>query len=231
MAIVDVSLAPLQALAPELRELIAARVEVRHFPDGGIVFDQDDAAHACYAIVSGSVRFSKRMADGNFALMSFQNASTWFGETSLVDAQPRNLRVTAVGATSVLELDRVAFAELMAGTPAFKSLVLQWLAQKLRNSVNQSYEVLSLPLRVRLARQLLQLAETHGERMGGEMSQGNHAPITLKVKLSQEDLSRLLGATRQRINQLLREWQTDKLIAIKSRTISLLDIERLRAIT
>jgi CRP/FNR family transcriptional regulator, cyclic AMP receptor protein len=222
----DTSLAPLIAIPPAVSTAIAARAQLRDYADGEQVFDQDDEATACYAVVTGSVRFSKRLDNGEFVLMSFQNPSTWFGETSLLDGKPRNLRVTAVGATRVIELPRAAFSELMNAEPAFKDLMLQLLCTKLRNSVNQSYEVLTMPLRVRLARQLLALGDSHGLRE--KTTTGER--VRLNVKLSQEDLSRMLGATRQRINQLLREWELARLIAIESRRIVLLDLPSLQSL-
>ena len=62
-----------------------------------------------------------------------------------------------------------------------------------------------LDLSVRLARALLQLAETDGITV----PRGRR----LNVKLSQSDLGTLIGASRERISRQLAIWQRDGLLS------------------
>jgi CRP/FNR family transcriptional regulator, cyclic AMP receptor protein len=217
--------------AQALLELPASvRAEVRRcarvlsYSDGEMVFDQDDPAGACYAIVKGAIRFSRRTTSGHQLLMSVYADTVWFGEASLLDGLPRNLRVTAVGKTDLLVLESKDFLRLVESNPEFNAEVMRWLCKKLRNTVSQSYATLTLPLKARLAQQLLKLAKSHGvmERGGSE--------VRLAIKLSQEDLSGMLGATRQRINQLLRGWQKEGLLSLEGRSIVLLEQDKIAAL-
>lgn len=221
MAVHDLSLAPLRSLPDSIRSTVAAHAVLRQLRDGEALFDQGDEAVACYAVVTGSVRFSKRAPDTHQIVMSFQSPDVWFGETSLIDGQTRQLRVSAVGRTEVLQIEKSEFNTLMLDA-AFAHEVLRWTCAKLRSSVKQSFDALALPLKTRLARQLLALGDSHGIVEGER--------IRLGVKLSQDDLAHMVGATRQRINQLLREWQATKLIDIEYRTIILVNITGLQAL-
>lgn len=76
-----------------------------------------------------------------------------------------------------------------------------WLAAR---RVRQLYGLVglnTLPLRARLAKQLLHLARSYGIP-----SLANGEEIRIGLQLAQEELAQLLGASRRRVNQGSRAW-------------------------
>jgi CRP-like cAMP-binding protein len=68
----------------------------------------------------------------------------------------------------------------------------------------------TLPLRARLAKQLIHLARSYGVP---SLSDGDD--IRIGLHLAQEELAQLLGASRQRVNQELKAMERDDSIRIE----------------
>ena len=67
-----------------------------------------------------------------------------------------------------------------------------------------------MPLRARLAKQLLHLARSYGIP-----SLANGEEIRIGLQLAQEELAQLLGASRQRVNQELKGMEREGAIRIE----------------
>jgi CRP/FNR family transcriptional regulator, cyclic AMP receptor protein len=68
----------------------------------------------------------------------------------------------------------------------------------------------TLPLRARLAKQLVHLARTYGVP-----SLSHHEETRIGLHLAQEELAQLLGASRQRVNQELKQMEREELIRVE----------------
>jgi CRP-like cAMP-binding protein len=79
------------------------------------------------------------------------------------------------------------------------------------------------PLAARLAKQLLLLAKSYGIEQGEE--------IRIGLQLAQEDLAQLLGASRQRVNQELKELERDGVLRVEPTRLVVLSREKLMAVT
>ena len=79
------------------------------------------------------------------------------------------------------------------------------------------------PLPARLAREVLQ---AHGRELAAA---GPHHPVTLRF--SQEEMSQMLGASRQSINRLLKQWERGGAIEVAYRSLTVLDPDALRLLT
>jgi len=78
------------------------------------------------------------------------------------------------------------------------------------------------PLKQRITRRLLGQAITSG----ADVSTGGRVDL----RLTQADLGRMLGTSRSRVNGALKHLEDDGLIEVGYRTISLLDMAKLRAV-
>jgi hypothetical protein len=75
-------------------------------------------------------------------------------------------------------------------------------------------------LHSRLSLALVELAEDFGREVGGE--------VLIDLPLSQHDLATLVGASRQSVNQCLRDLRATRRIAYRNQRIALLDPAELR---
>ena len=117
-------------------------------------------------------------------------------------------------------MSRESFAALIDGTGPFRWRVLGAIAQRIRRVTDQLAEVHFLDLSGRLALQLSRLAE--------ESTPGQTADIELRGTLTQSDLAAMIGGTRQRVNQILGEFEDEGLVRHDGGRVVILDLVRLR---
>jgi serine/threonine protein phosphatase PrpC len=95
----------------EILRLISA-AEMRTYLDGETLFAEGQFADGLYGVLRGQVEIFR----GGEKVASF-GAGTHFGEMSLVEELPRNVKGTAKGLVDVLVLPRAGFWEILRASP------------------------------------------------------------------------------------------------------------------
>ncbi len=134
----------------------------------------------------------------------------WFGDVAIFDGDRRTHDTYAHGETTILCVARADFKKILA-THAELYEALLWLqARRIRLLFGLVEDLNTLPLRARLAKQLLHLVRSYGVP---SLDDGDEVRISLQ--LAQEELAQLLGASRQRVNQELKAMERDEVIRIE----------------
>ena len=206
--------------APQgLNAALAASARTRRLHDGELLYAKGDTATGLIGVRSGLIRNVHVGTDGRELLFGLFGPGSWFGEISLFDEAPRPLHAYAMGSTEVLLVPSAAFHAALDAHPQGYRHFARVLCRKLRIA----FEVLedqTQPLGLRLAKRLLDLAAVYGE----PTVEG----LWLKLPLPQEDLARMLGATRQSINKELRAFTAQGLLAVKGGRLLLRHTDRLK---
>lgn len=153
---------------------------------------------ALYVVLGGRAKVSLVSEDGKEIILSFIDPGQVFGEMSLLDGLPRSATVATMEESRLLVLWRKDVIPYLESHPAVTLSLLAAMSQRLRraNGLIEDLNFLNLP--ARLARLLLNL----GEQYGRDTERGQE--ITLR--LSQEELGNLVGASRESINKQFRAW-------------------------
>lgn len=205
--------------APPEREAIATRLNSRRFADGEVIFMRGDPGSTLMILVEGRVRIGVNTSDGREMLLTIMEPGQIFGEMSLLDGQARSADATAMGETLVLALERTDFLATLRQFPESALRLCAMLSQKLRRSTDQVEGVTLHPVNVRLARLLLKIAAPSSDRQSSSRSPkppSNPASAgTPRTKggPTQRDLGQLIGASRQKVNFHLGQWQAEGIIA------------------
>lgn len=85
----------------ERRAMLAA-ADVLHLRPGEMIYRKGDTLGAFYGVQSGVLKVSTLGEDGREGILSFMEAGNWFGETTLLDGQPRPHDMTAVEPCTLL---------------------------------------------------------------------------------------------------------------------------------
>lgn len=203
-------------LPADVLEEVAGFCRVRRFGDRQLIHARGDQPDGMYSVISGSVRATTSSDDGREALLAIMEAGGWFGESSLFDGLPRAYDAHAQGDCELLFVPRSGIEGLLERRPHIYRNIVRLLCQRIRLSLILLETNALLPLEGRLANRLLLLAQDGGEQ------------ITPELRLSQEDLSQMLGTTRQSINRVLKLWESQKIIARHYRGLRILDFPALR---
>ena len=202
-----------------LRELAAA-VRRRTFRAGEVIFHRDDPGQVLYVIRSGRVKICLTGPDGQEIVLALFGAGDYFGELALLDGQPRSASAVAVEPTETLALQRSDFIRAVERYPRIAISVMHVLAQRLRQTDSMVEDLLFLDVHGRVAKKLLELAETHGVRNG--------EGIRIEMRLTQGELAAMVGASRESVNKVLGYFVDKRFISSEKRKITILRLADLR---
>jgi CRP/FNR family cyclic AMP-dependent transcriptional regulator len=209
------------SLSPsQLAELARVARRFNYARDETIFFQEDDG-DTFYVILSGQVKVSVTSPEGQEAILVMLDAGEGFGEFALLDDQPRSATIEATQPTEVLSLRKDDFRRLLRQMPDIAIALLKVLTKRLRDTDQLVQDAAFLDVGDRLAKKLLFLMETHGRTV----PQG----IELGLKLTQQDLASMIGATRESVNKQLGAFRDRGIVAVDRQRIIILRPETLRA--
>lgn len=192
----------------------------RCLANGERAFTRGDCSDGFYIILEGILRLSGTSKNGRETVLDFYPPGSLIGEVSALAGTLRLHDADAHGRTLLLRIPLADMEQLVLGHPAFARALLRLEAQRLHLLLVSLEQYSVQTLEQRLANRLLLL--TKGFGVAGETG------VTLDLKLSQEMLARLTGATRQRINQILKEWEVACICQHRHGRITLHDMARLQ---
>lgn len=184
-------------------------IQARHLPAGIQVILEDTEGEMTFIIVQGAVKIEVLSMDGTEVVLAILGPGEIVGEMSVVDSLDRSASVTTIEPTILYAIDRTAFWTCLQTIPALTYNVARILSRRLREANAHVRTLATLNVNGRVAQQLLSLAMAYGEELPGG---GRRIPI----RLTQSDLAGLVGASRVRVNQVLREYQRLGLVSIES---------------
>lgn len=183
------------------------------------VFRQGDAADRCYTVLSGVLRVVALSEGGHETVLSLLGAGDTFGEIALLDSEPRSASVICHEHCELAWIDRTRFVAFLDRHATVRDKLIAALCRRIRVLTGRVEQLSSLDVSGRLANTLLALASAHGTELQGRRY--------LHVRISQGELGSMVGATRESVNKLLRNWEDMGLVAIVDGRLQLLDIEAL----
>jgi CRP-like cAMP-binding protein len=195
----------------QIRELLQV-ARRRRFARNEVVFHRDDPGDSVHLVQSG--RFAVRVATalGDMTTIAIRGPGESFGEMALVAEQPRrSATVTALEEAETMSVYKVDFDHARARHPSVDRILLRFLTNEVRVLNERLLEALYVPVEKRVRRRLVELAELYG----GER------PV---VRLTQETIAELAGATRPTVNQVLRDEQRRGTIELSRGRIDLVDV-------
>jgi CRP/FNR family cyclic AMP-dependent transcriptional regulator len=190
----------------------------RLFSEGAIVFSQGDPGDALYGVVTGKVRISASAADGREMFLNIMEPGDTFGEIALLDGNPRTATASATAPSELLVIMRDPFLLLLQREPTLSIHLLRLLCQRIRWTSGLAEDSALLAVPARLARRLLSLGKLHGH----QTLDGIHLAI------SQEDIGRFLGISRQVVNQYLQSWKANGWVELGRAKLTILDAQALQ---
>jgi CRP-like cAMP-binding protein len=208
--------------APLQDQLLAAGVE-RRLGKNEVLFSRGDAPSGLFGVVDGAIRItaptSATSASARDTLLALLEAPMWFGEIAVFDGKPRTHDAIAAEPSTLLHVPDPALQAILAQEPRYWRDLGLLVTNRLRLVFTALEDVVVLPLGVRLARRLVWAAERYGEW---------HDRSSRVLDLKQEQLAAMLSASRQSVNQVLKDLEARGLVKLAYGTIEIVDLEGLR---
>ena len=191
---------------------------LRRLPHDAVVVRQGEEATSLYLIERGAIRLSSDTADGREVVVALLGPGDVFGEAALLDeASPVDAR--AVGRTDLIVFDAGTLPMVARERPLVAVELLRLVASRLHRTGRALGEALTSDLASRIAGRLHDLARHHG-------TDGRPDP-SVTLPLTQDELARMVGASREAVNRTLRSLAAKDLVRTTRRGVVIPDPEAL----
>jgi len=164
------------------------------------------------------VRANSVSPKGREVIYSEFRAGDIFGEFSAIDGRPRSSAVSALTDCVVSRMPAKAFFEFLRSNGIVSTKLVELLVAKIRSMSERVFEVSALSVSERLRRELVRLAAT-GERQG--------KVIVIKPAPTHYDIAARIGSHREAVTREFNRLESEKLLEVGRRHISILDLTRL----
>lgn len=196
----------------DIRELMSS-AKRRAFRGGEVIFHRDDPGQVLYMIKEGKVKICIISPDGQEISLAVLGKGEYFGEFALLDGLPRSADAIAMEKVECYTLQRSDFHNAIMRNPRIAILVLEALTKRLRQTDQMVEDLIFLDVYGRVAKKLLELADTHGVKVDDG--------IRIDVRLTQQELASMVGASRESVNKVLGYFTEKNFISTDKHRITL----------
>lgn len=217
-------LAAMKRLRTDQRDALLARLSVREYRRGEIVYRPGGHARSLYVVLAGVARLSIPAPNGRSVLIHLLPAGEIFGHTALVEGGAPHIFEAA--AYTDLRLGRVAsedFFEVTVGAraPEVRALV-SILTERWISLVQRLARFLAQDLQARVAASLIEVVRGFGvEDTRGHM---------LSLRITQDTIADLSAGSVRKVNAVLRRFERGGLVRKEHGRIVLPDVGALEAL-
>lgn len=190
---------------PISAELFGKAHQVRLAADESL-FVEGDPGDGCYRIEEGLLKVSVISSSGAERILAILGPGAVVGELSIIDELPRSASVTAIRDSLLSFVSRQQFAAVARAHPEIYRHMTELLAARLRDTNLVVAAASFLPLKGRVARALVDLADAFGEDVGDGRA-------LIRQKISQSDVAAMAGIARENVSRILNEWIRQKLVS------------------
>jgi len=204
-------------LDPEALDQLCRYAKHTTLKRGTTIVSKGDPGNSLIVVISGTIKISVSSPDGRSAILNLIGPGEIFGEVAVLDGLSRTADATANSNCEIYVIDRRDFIPFVRSQPALAMKFIELLCTRLRWTSDQVEEVILQNLPGRLASALLRLTEKH-----------KLAPAGRTIAITQQEISEMVGMTRESINKQLRAWAAQNWVRLEHGAIVVLDVASLR---
>jgi CRP/FNR family cyclic AMP-dependent transcriptional regulator len=206
----------LRPLAAEDREAAAARILVGDAAAGDMLCREGRAATFYFGVIDGLVKMTSYSADGDPITYAGLSSGGWFGEGTVLKREPYRYNIEVLRASVVAGLPVDTFHWLLARSIAFNRYVMSQLNERLGQFIAARETDRLVDSDMRVARGLASLLNPVLYPGAGDT-----------LRITQQELSYLVGLSRQRVNEALVRLAAAGLVEVRYGSIRVLDLQAL----
>lgn len=183
---------------------------------GDVVLNEGQVSDFTYLALSGAYKVGITTPQGKNITLVILGPGELLGEMSMLDGSSPSASITVVRSGRLLRMPQRQLQVLADYHPGVMRYLAQLLAVRLRRLSRTCVDLATKDAGTRLAERLRDLGDLFGEQ--------SPEGVLLDLALTQQDLGDLVGATRERVNQLLSHWAKDGAIRRLQGSLVLIDL-------
>lgn len=201
--------------------LLASGKVSQVYKKGQIIYAEGSACQGLHCLHQGKVKVTKIGGDGKEQIIRLANSGDLIGICALWGETNYRTSAIALDDCVVCLLPRQDVLGLAQANMQFANSLMKQLSQALNSADERVLNMAYKPVRERLADALLLLKDTYQQADQADFS----------IAISREDLASLVGTAKETASRLLSEFKEDGIIAAKGSNITILQSEKLLAIS
>lgn len=200
----------LQGMSQEASHRFNAMMRRTKRRRGEWVFVHGDPADTIYLLQKGRMKITALSEDGHEVVHEILGPGEIFGDTSTILGIPRTTSAQALETSLLCEIRRKDFESLLTAHPELSLQLLKSLGIRLKKAEAQLLNVICNDVSTRVREALIDL-------IAFESRIEPNRPI--RIKITQQDLANLIGASRQKTWEALKELEDSSVLRLMYRSI------------
>lgn len=190
-----------------LRDVLDTLSKSVTLKQGEVLFDEGEIGDALYSLEAGRLEVSVLSPDGRKLVLDIVRPGAIVGEIALFDPGPRTATLTALEPARLRRVSNTDMTQEIRQNPEIAIDLIRLAGKRMRWMNHQLGDQVFLPLPERLARRILYLSDEGRPN----------------IQLNQTQLAGFVGATREGVSNILRQWQQDGLLKLTRGGFQILD--------
>jgi CRP-like cAMP-binding protein len=186
---------------------------------GEWVFVHGDPAYSIYFLQKGRVKVTAISEEGHEVVHEIVGAGEFFGAMSPILGIPRTTSAQALEASLLYEIRQKDFESLLVVYPELSLRLLKSVGLRLKKAEAQLLNVICNDVSTRVRQALIDLIDSES---------GTQPNQPVRIKITQQDLANLIGASRQKTWAALKELEDSSVLRLEYRSILVTAPHKLR---
>jgi len=192
-------------------DLLLNHCHRKSYPAKKNIIHEGDTPHSLYYIIKGSISVLAENDDGAEIILAYLNGGDFFGEAGLFKENlDRSAKIVAKTPCEIAEISYGQFRKLVKEDPEILFLLSGQIFDRLIRTSQKVRDLIFLDVSGRIARTLLELSE--------QPDAMTH-PDGMQIKITRQDIAKIVGCSREMAGRVLKELEEDKLISAHGKTI------------
>ncbi len=190
--------APFDALPEDVRRALCEIGAARDYQRGDVLLAQGGESRTLRVVQAGRAKLTRDLVGGRTVVLALFGPGEFCGAIPALSGLPSDASIVALGPLAVLEIERDAFLELVAGRLELLGVLLPALAGRLTECTNCLVELTGERVEPRLAALFLRLADECG--VAGTRG------VLVPIRLTRQELADLVGTTLETAIRIFSRW-------------------------
>lgn len=210
----------LSGLSDEQLEKIQRSTRIIHLVDGEHLFEQGEQADRFYQVISGQIKLYRVSAEGSERVIEVIQPGQTFAEAVIfMEKRCYPLNAEALGKTELMAFDSNTFLKSLQESKDACFRLLADMSRRLHHRLNEIDYLTLQNATFRLVHYLLQQIPAE---------QQDDDQVEIKLTTSKSIIASRLSIQPETFSRILKNLSKKELIAVKGKTITLLDVDALR---
>lgn len=188
---------------------------------GEPIFEEGEITNGIYCIKEGICKLSKLSSNGKDQIVKLVKPGDLLGQRSMISEEPANLSAVALEDMEVCFIPKSEIMQFFNNNNDFSMNVMKTVCGDLKDADQHMVNMAQKNVKERLAGTLIYLEETFGTESDG----------TLRIQLSREELSGMIGTATESCIRLLSELNKSDIIELVGKKIKIKDKLKLQRLS